>query len=187
MKTYLKTISLGIFILLLSCNESDDTNISNPTPTSDSFLPMHIGNYWKYDEDNYTEITDTLRIEGDLYYKFYSLIGGDAVTFQYLRIDTNQNLIQGYPDNPDFKHIHAKFNTSLEDTFWTLNNKSVNDFKATLIEKDDNLRTYAFQRFYKNPEEEKLFVSYIRGLGWNYNFYTTSYKQIKIDGEIYNF
>ena len=81
-------------------DEDEDLNGNN----GESFLPMQIGNYWKNNDDNYTEILDTLRIQGDLYYKFYSLIGGDGILIQYLRIDNEQNLIRSHPDFPDSKN-----------------------------------------------------------------------------------
>jgi hypothetical protein len=178
MKKYLKIIALGVLIFLSSCSKPDN-NISNPA--NDSFLPMSIGNYWKNNDENYTKITDTLRIQGDLYYKFNSLIGGDAISIAYLRIDENLNLIESYPDNPDFKYIHAKFNAQLGSTFWTIDNQSVNDFKATMIEKEESSRAFEFQRVFHPNAKDKHIVKYIRGLGWN------NFKEIKIGEDIFNF
>lgn len=39
-----------------------------------TYLPMHVGNRWEINEQNYTVIQDTLRLGGGLFYKFYSLI-----------------------------------------------------------------------------------------------------------------
>ncbi|MCK0124477.1 hypothetical protein MWU76_08690 [Gelidibacter sp. F2691] len=181
MKKYLKLISIGIFISLISCSDSNDSNTSNPIPSNDSFLPMSIGNYWKNNEENFTEIRDTLRIQGDLYYEFYSLIGGDGVSIEYLRIDENQNLIGSYPNNPDFKYIHAKFNEQLGSTFWTINDQSVNDFKTTVIEKEDSSIAFEFQRVYHPNAKDKHIVKYVRGLGWN------NFNEIKIDEDLFKF
>lgn len=179
MKKYLKITSLGIFIFLLNCFEPYDNNIANPS--NDSFLPMTIGNYWKNNEENFTKIIDTLRIQGDLYYKFYSLIGGDGINTQYLRIDDNLNLIETYPDNPDSKYIHAKFNAQLGSTFWTMDNQSVNDFKAKMIEKEESSRAFEFQRVYHPDAKDKHIVKYIKGRGWG------GFKEIKIDEAIFTF
>lgn len=179
MKKYLTIISLGALIILSSCSKSDDNSAVNFD--NNSFLPMSIGNYWKNNEENFTKITDTVRIQGDLYYKFYSLIGGDGIGIQYLRIDENLNLIESYPDYPDSKYIHAKFNAPLGSTFWTIDDQSVNDFKATVIEKEESSRAFEFQRVYHPKAKDKHIVKYVRGLGWN------NFKEVKIDKEIYNF
>jgi hypothetical protein len=149
---------------------------------------MSIGNYWKHDDENFTEITDTLRIQGDLYFKFESIIGGDGYSQHYLRITDNQNLIEVNPDVPDFKIIVAKFSIPLNDIFWSLNNQSTNDQKITLIKKEDNLRTYECLNF-SFPDVIKYYTSYTRGLGWNHypGILEINYKQIKIDEVVYNF
>jgi hypothetical protein len=175
-------IVFGLLMILFSCSNDNDW----PIPQDESFLPMQIGNYWKIDDDNFTEITDTLRIQGEVYYKFYSLIGRDAIGIDYLRIDDEQNLVGSNPDYPNFRYTHAKFDASVGETFWTMGNQSINDFKVTLTEKNDNLRTFEHHRFYQN-HEEKLFISYTRGLGWNFNYYLRDFKEIKINGVVYRF
>ena len=171
-------------MVAFGCNNNDDPieeTIINPEISEESFLPMHIGNYWKNNEENFTEIMDTLRIQGDLYYKFYSLIGGDGFGTRYLRIDENQNLIERYPKYPDSEYLHAKFNAQLESTFWTRNDQSVNDFRVMVTEKHDATRTFEFQRMYHPNAKDKHSVTYIKGLGWG------NYKEIQINGDIFKF
>ena len=93
------------------------------TDSIKSFLPMQIGNYWKTDAQNYTEIQDTMRIDGKLYYKFYSLIGGDAVSTAYLRIDEDNQLKESWPEATGKEYIRAKFNSKVGDSFFTLNDQ----------------------------------------------------------------
>ncbi len=177
MKNYLKLFSFGIIIFLVSCNQSDDNTIN---PTNSSYLPMKIGNYWKTNDNNITRITDTVRIQGNLYYEFNSLIGGDVISKQYLRIDENQNLIESFPENPNISYIQAKFNEPVGSTFWTINDQSVNDFKVSVLNKEESTITFEFERIYHTTANDKHTVSYRKGLGWN------NYKEIKIDDEIFN-
>lgn len=183
MKKYLSLALMGVLVIAISCNNNDEPiePIINPDISEESFLPMHIGNYWKNNEQNFTEITDTLRIQGNLYYKFYSLIGGDGFGTRYLRIDDEQNLIERDPDYPDSKYIHAQFNAQLGSTFWTINDQSVNDFKTTVIEKEDATRTFELQRVYHPNVKDIHTVTYIKGLGWN------NYNEIKINGKLFKF
>ena len=163
--------------LPITIDEDEELNGNN----GESFLPMHIGNYWKNNDENYTEILDTLRIQGDLYYKFYSLIGGDGILIQYLRIDNDQNLIRSHPDFPDSKSIQAKFNASLGSKFWTRNDQTSNDLRVTVIEKEDTLISFEFQMVYHPILRDTHRKTYIRGLGWN------NYNEIKIEDNIYTF
>lgn len=188
MKVILKITLFALIITGFGCSENSEIPVNNieevEVPITggeagESFLPMHIGNYWKNNDDNYTEIIDSLRIQGDLYFKFHSLIGGDGILIQYLRIDNDQNLISTHPDYPDSKSIQAKFNASLGSRFWTRNDQTVNDFRVTVIEKEDTLRTFEFQMVYHPILRGTHRKTYIRGLGWN------NYNQIKIDGNIY--
>src|SRR3982751_758253 len=84
-----------ISLAILSCQKNKAQN-----KAADSFLPMQIGNLWYMNAQSYTEIKDTVRINKKLFYKFYSLVGGDAVSTVYLRIDEQNKLIEGYPDSP---------------------------------------------------------------------------------------
>ena len=195
MKIFIRIILIPFLITAYGCSENSEIPVHNIEEeelpvigdededssgnNGESFLPMHIGNYWKINEDNYTEIIDTLRIQGELYYKFYSLIGRDGILIQYLRIDNNQNLIRSHPDYPDHKSIQAKFNASLGSKFWTRNDQTVNDFRVTVIEKEDYLRTFEFQMVYHPILRDTHRKTYIRGLGWN------NYNEIKIEDNIY--
>ena len=99
-------------------NKESSSDPSTDDPNQ-SFLPMQIGNYWIEDSDNHTTITDTLTINGKLFYKFHELRGGDMLRFRYMRIDEEQNLIEKHPDSPDREFLIAKFNANVEDTFFT--------------------------------------------------------------------
>ena len=114
MKTQITLIIAFLLICISGCKKEDKTD---DTFNSDSYLPMKIGNYWKINSDNYTEITDTIRINGFLFYKFYSIIGGDGRDTHYLRIDENNDLIEKIPDRPDMRFTHAKFNSKIGDKF----------------------------------------------------------------------
>lgn len=178
MKILSKIILFAAVIVTFGCSKEDTV----PTVyEEESFLPMHIGNYWKIDENNFTQIDDTLRIGGDLYYEFYSLTGGDVLSTQYLRIDDNQNLIETFPKYPDFKFIHAKFDAPLGSTFWTINDESVNDFKVTVKEKAKTLRSFEYQVIYHPNLNDKHTRTFIRGLGWD------GYNEVQINGKIYEF
>lgn len=155
------------------------TNKINNEP-SQSFLPMQIGNYWKIDAQNFTEIQDTMRIDGKLYYKFYSLIGGDAVTTAYLRIDENNQLKESWPEATGKEYTRAKFNSKVGDSFFTLNDQTTNDYKVTVVEKTDEKLTFSFDMVYhENMKGQPHQASYIKGIGLEDNW-----KSIKIDGKI---
>ncbi len=177
MKKYYRIIVLGIFAITYGCSNDNKPTLN----AEESFLPMQIGNYWKNDNHNYVKIVDTLTIQGNLYYKFYSITGGDAIGILYLRIDNEKNLVEAAPEYPDYKYLHAKFNADLGSTFWTINDQSVNDFKVTITKKETSLRTFEFQRVYHPNATDKHSVTYIKGQGW------TGYKEIKISGNVFKF
>lgn len=173
----MKNFSLKLLLLSLffvSCTKNK-TNVS-----SKSFLPMQIGNYWKKNAQNYTEIQDTLRIGGKLYFKFYSLIGGDAASTSYLRIDENNQLIESWPSEPAKQYIHAKFDGNVKESFFTLNDKTTNDYKVTIIDKTDEKITFSFDMIYHpNIKGHPHQISYIKGQGLADNW-----SHIKINGNI---
>ncbi|MDH6252363.1 hypothetical protein M2347_002090 [Chryseobacterium sp. H1D6B] len=164
--------------LFVACKMQDPKNTENNF--SESFLPMQIGNYWKMDAQNYTEIQDTIRIDGKLYYKFYSLIGGDAVSTVYLRIDENNQLKESWPEAAGREYTRANFNSKVGDSFFTLNDQSTNDYKVTVIEKTDKKMTFSFDMIYQeNMKGYPHKVTYIRGQGLD-----DGWKSIKIDGKV---
>lgn len=164
-------------ILLVSCAIKIKNSSEN---TSESFMPMQIGNYWKVDAQNYTEIKDTLRIDGNLYYKFYSLVGGDAVSEVFLRIDENKQLVESWPSSEGKEYVRAQFGGKLNDSFFTLNDKSVNDYKVTIVEKSDRKMTFSFDMIYhENLKGQPHLETYIKGQGLD-----GSWNEIKIDGKI---
>lgn len=152
-------------LLFTSCMTQSKKSIDSQA--SESFLPMQIGNYWKNNAHNYTEIEDTVRIDGETYYKFYSLVGGDAVATTYLRIDKDNQLWESYPSDPKTKYLKARFNGEVNDTFFTLNDKSENDNKVTITEKTDKKMTFSYDMIYHpNLKGQPNPVSYIKGQGF---------------------
>ncbi|MBB6272360.1 hypothetical protein HDF26_002817 [Pedobacter cryoconitis] len=151
-----------------------------PLAAADSFMPMQIGNKWSHGAHSYTEIQDTVRIGKQLYYKFYSLVGGDASDTKYLRIDENNQLLESYPDQPNVVYVHAKFNASLNDVFFTLNDKSTNDYQVKLVKKTPDRRTFEFDMVYHpNLKGSTHQVSYVKGIGLD-----DGWTSIKINGKI---
>lgn len=175
----MKRIHLFSFLLLIvisSCQQKNNTQAL----AADSFMPMQIGNRWMMGDHSYTEIQDTLRIDDKLYYKFYSLIGGDAVDVKYMRLNDQNELLEAYPDDPKMIYTHAKFNANVNDEFYTLGDKSVNDYKVKLVEKTDAKRTYEFDPVYSpNLKGNTHKISYIKGTGLD-----EAWKSVKIDGKV---
>ncbi len=177
----MKTHSLMYLLIILvipSCKVKKTA--APPVAATDSFMPMQIGNRWSHGAHSYTEIRDTVRIDKKLYYKFYSLIGGDAVSTKYLRIDENNQLLEAFPDQPGMIYLHAKFNASVNDEFYTLNDKSTNDYKVKLVEKTADKRTFEFDMVNQpNLKGDTHKVSYLKGIGLD-----DDWENIKIDGKV---
>lgn len=174
-KSFLSFLCLAL--LIVSCTMQNKNHNEN---ASGSFMPMQIGNYWKVDAQNYTEIKDTLRIDGKLYYQFYSLVGGDAVSKVFLRINEKKELVESWPASEGKEYVRAQFGGNVNDTFFTLNDKTTNDYKVTIIEKSDRKMTFSFDMIYHDnlkgqPHQE----TYIKGQGFDGNWTT-----IKINGKI---
>jgi len=169
---------LLIVLIIPSC-KMKKTAIQ-PVAATDSFMPMQIGNKWSHGAHSYTEIQDTVRIGKQLYYKFYSLVGGDATDTKYFRIDENNQLLESYPDQPGVVYVHAKFNANVNDVFFTLNDKSTNDYQVKLVEKTANRRTFEFDMVYHpNLKGSTHKVSYLKGIGLD-----DDWTSIKINGKI---
>jgi len=159
-----------------SCKKGSDQN-----PMNDSFLPMQIGNYWWMSASSYTEIQDTLHINGKLYYKFYSLIGGDAMSTTYLRIDEQNKLIEAYLDQPLKTYTRADFNAKIGDRFFTLGDQTVNDYQVTVVAKSNSEMIFEFDMVYHpNLNGNTFKVGYLKGKGW-----AEKWKKIKINGLVY--
>ncbi|QNK61590.1 hypothetical protein H7F33_13610 [Pedobacter sp. PAMC26386] len=155
-------------------------SIIKQTAASDSFMPMQIGNKWSHGAHSYTEIQDTVRINKKLYYKFYSLVGGDATSTKYLRIDEKNQLLEAFPDQPGMTYVHAQFNANVNDKFYTLNDKSTNDYEVKLVEKTGDRRTFEFDMVnHPNLKGSTFKVSYLKGVGLD-----DGWQNIKIDGKI---
>jgi hypothetical protein len=171
-------LSFLIMILFASCQQKVVT--TKEIGAADSFMPMQIGNSWRMGDHSYTEIQDTMRIDNKLYYKFYSLVGGDATDVKYMRIDENNDLLEAYPDQPKLIYTHAKFNAKVNDEFYTIGDKSQNDYKVKVVEKTDKKMTFEFDMVYHpNLKGSTHKVSYIKGSGLDENW-----KSIKIDGKV---
>ena len=152
-----------VIILLGSCQRGGEKKVA---VREQSFLPMQVGNLWQINAQNFTQIQDTLRIGGSLYFKFHSLIGGDAVDTRYLRIDGSGQLLEAYPDQPGKIYTHARFNGGLGEEFHTLGDRTENDYKVKIIGKTAERMTFEFEMVYHpNLRGDKHTVSYINGLG----------------------
>ena len=169
---------LFLSLLFIACKK--DGNEDPKLNASDSFLPMQIGNYWRMNAENYTEIQDTVRISKKLYYKFYSLVGGDAIAVSYLRIDKDNQLWESWPSSDGKEYLRAKFNANVNDTFFTLNDQTVNDYKVKMIQKTDDKRSFEFDMVYHpNLAGHPHTVTYIKGLG-----FPGAWNGLKIDGKV---
>jgi len=181
----MKTRKLIILLILLispfGC-EIDEDQVTNEF-LSDSFYPMNIGNYWKVNKDNYTEIVDTISIEGDLFYEFNTLIGGKDRYKKYLRIDENNNLIGKHPDDTTGKvTTYAQFNSSTGDTFYTRNDTSVSDCQVVVIYKTDDTIKFEFDRIYHPDLKGSKFIrAYKKGFG----LIRDNCKEAFIDSQVY--
>lgn len=165
-----------ITISVLSCEKTKKQN-----EATESFLPMQIGNLWYTADHSYTEIKDTVRINKKLYYKFYALIGGDATSTTYLRIDEQNKLLESYPDDPSKVYVHADFNAKVGDKFFTTGSKDENDNEVTVVQKSDSTITFSFDPVYHpNLKGHPHEVKYIKGKGW-----ADGYKKVKINGVVY--
>lgn len=176
----MKAITNILFLIILAALGSCQSSHKPSIPSAEgSFLPMQVGNLWKIGEQNYTTIQDTLKIDGERYFKFYSLVGGDAVDIKYLRINGANELLEAYPDQPKKTYIHAKFNGKVGDEFYTLGDQSTNDYKVKLIEKTAERMTFEFEMvFHHNLKGSKHKVSYVKGTGFDGNW-----KQLIINGK----
>jgi hypothetical protein len=164
-----------ISLFMLSCQTKKDQHLA-----ADSFLPMQIGNLWYMNAQSYTEIQDTVRINKKLFYKFYSLVGGDASSTVYLRIDEHHKLIEGYLDSPLKTYTRADFSAKKGDKFFTTGEKDENDNEVTVVQKSDHEITFSFDPIYHpNLKGHPTLVKYIKGKGW-----ADEYQKIKIDGVV---
>lgn len=175
----IQQLSLLMVVIFASCQQQA-TNTKQVTTPPDSFMPMQIGNSWKMGEQNYTLIQDTLTLGNKLYYKFYSLVGGDASDTKYLRIDENNDLLEAYPDQPGKIYTHAKFNAKVNDEFYTLGDQTENDYKVKVTEKTADKMTFEFDMVHHpNLKGSTHKVTYIKGLGLSENW-----KSITINGKV---
>lgn len=171
---FLSFILISLFIL--ACQTKKDQQLA-----ADSFLPMQVGNLWYLNAQSYTEIQDTVRINKKLFYKFHSLVGGDASNTIYLRIDENNKLIEGYPDSPLETYTRADFSAKKGDKFFTSGEKDENDKEVTVVQKSNDEITFSFDPIYHpNLKGHTTLVRYIKGKGW-----ADQYQKIKIDGVVY--
>jgi hypothetical protein len=171
-----------VFLIMVSCirNENDSSSLKMK---EDSYFPLHIGDYWKIDDQNKTEVKDTVRIDGKLFYQLYSIVGGDATSTVYFRLDEDNNLIEGYPEDPSAQYLHAKFDAAVGETFYTLNDKTINDYLVTVKSKSDSSMVFEFDMVYHpNLKGQKHTVEYIKGIGRK-----DIWKEVRINGIVYKF
>jgi len=169
-------LALFTFFFISACKK----NKTEPAAT-DSFLPMQIGNLWYLNSENYTEIKDKVMINNKFYYQFYSLIGGDAISISYLRIDEQNRLIESYPDSPLKIYLKADFNANVGDRFFTTGDKEYNDNEVTVVQKSDTEMSFSFDAVYHpNLKGHPYTVKYLKGKGFPGNW-----KKIIINGVVY--
>jgi hypothetical protein len=176
------TCLLLITLLVTACKKDDGQDMETlKTSPSESFLPMEIGNYWRNNAENFTEIRDTMRINNKLYYQFYSLVGGDGIAISYMRIDEQNQLWESYPSAPVKEYLSAKFSANVGDTFFTLNDQTVNDLNVKMINKTDNERTFEYDRVYHpNLKGHPYSRTYIKGRG-----FSGTWKEVRISGVVF--
>ena len=173
-------VPLILLSLILNSCELQNVEIEKDSP-SETFLPMEIGNYWKKGTHTYTEIQDTLRFDSKLYYKFYSLVGGDVISVRYFRLDESNQLLEGYPSDPGKEYLMAKFDAKVGDTFFTLNDQSWNDYQVKLIEKTQDKRVFEFDMIYHpNLKGHPHTVTYFKGKGFE-----GPWDSVRISGIVY--
>ena len=176
--TFKINIAILLFtIITISCKK--ENNVIQP-PMSDSFLPMQVGNLWYANEENYTEIQDSILISNHVFYKFYSLIGGDASMTSYMRIDENGKLIASDPKYPTLRIIQADFKAKIGDKFFTTGNGNDTDQEVTVMEKSDTKMSFSFDYIYHPNLKGNTFVTtYIKGQG-----YPGNWTKLKINGVV---
>ncbi len=177
------TYVIVIAILFTACKKTTELTAYTDlnTPVESSFLPMHIGNYWKKGSASVIEITDTLRIGGQLYFRFRTRIS-DTYATQYLRIDEQNRLWEGYPLTPGTEYLHAKFDAAVGDTFYTLNDQGWNDHKVRMSVKTEHTRAFEFDKVYHPNLKGQLSTrTYTKGLGWS----DDRWDSVRINGIVY--
>ncbi|HKG05051.1 MAG TPA: hypothetical protein VKB19_01265, partial [Pedobacter sp.] len=157
--------------------ETPDVKAEKPK----SFLPMQVGNYWKKDKYNKIEITDSVYIKGELYYRFDHLIDGDGLATSYSTIDDKNQLWESSPQRPDIKSLVARFDDKVNDSFFTLNDKTVYDFRVTVTKKSADSITLISQIIYHPIMSGRIMSTntFIRGIGYGGEFIG-----IKINGKV---
>lgn len=162
------TLLVAFFAALQSCKKPIS---GSARKSSDSFLPMQVGNLWYSNDQNYTQIKDSLFISGKLYYEFYSLIGGDGVSISYLRIDETGKLIASDPKYPDLRVIRADFGAKVGDKFFTTGQGNDTDQEVTVTEKTVTSMGFSFDAIYHpNLKGHPYLVSYVKGQGFPGNW-----------------
>jgi hypothetical protein len=81
-----------------------------------------------------------------------------------------------------WNYVKAKFNSSMDDTFFTLNDSSYNDLKVTTIFKSEDTMQFEYQMVYHPILNSKHNIVYKKGLGPVENW-----KEVRIDGVIYKY
>jgi len=164
------SILIMLFTTVVSIGCKKERSPIQP-PIVDSFLPMQVGNLWYTNKQNYTEIQDSTIIGGHLFYKFYSLIGGDGVSVSYMRIDDRGKLIASDPKYPTLSIIRADFEAKVGYKFFTTGKGDDIDEEVTVKEKTDTRMSFSFDSIYHpNLKGNPYVTSYIKGQGFSGNW-----------------
>ncbi len=182
-------VTMLVFLSFISTGckkEKQVETYDNPPLNNESYLPMQVGNYWKINDQNYTKILGTKTISDQLFYEVVSLIGGDAGSVQYLRINDDGDLIEMYPDGSSTVYTHAKFNAEEGGIFYTTGRGDLSDNMVKLVEKKDDIIKFEWDMVYHpNMKGHKSYRSYKKGLGFFEEI--NPYTEIKIGEDIYRF
>ena len=89
---------------------------------------------------------------------------------------------KSYPGS-SANYLQAKFNSSVGDTFFTLNDSSWNDLKVTTIAKTEDTMEFEYQMVYHSALNSGSYsMVYKKGLGP-----VGKWKEVRIDGVIYKY
>ncbi|MDJ1483295.1 hypothetical protein QNI16_22545 [Cytophagaceae bacterium YF14B1] len=169
-------------IIVLSCKNTEPDPIA-----SADFFPLQVGNYWKVDDNDYLEITNTKVIDGHTYYQIYtkSPLGGEGNL--YIRIDKNLNLIQAYENAPGYSKTIANFRMK--------KGKKVADTpeEPTVIERDNNKITFRYLCVICGRPNAMFDISFHKGKGIlsrnslfrGYFENNPPFTEIRINGQVY--
>lgn len=183
MRTKIKNVV--VFYLFMVFVASCDSSINSVEEYKESkinqslgFMPMQVGNYWGYDDyyNNYTRITSTININGEKYFRFTTISGGDGASYEYLRIDEDNNLIRSHPRDSLRTFVLAKFDAEKGETFNTIDSSSYGHYKVTVTKKTRDEMSFKYEL-----KDKKYTWKFIKGFGRDFDF-----KIVRINGKEYH-